>query len=174
MDFNAIKAAVAEAAKKADIKEYELYYVSDSGVSAETLKHEISNFSRNKKYSLHNLKYWKREDYLGLGLAAHSCIGIRRFFATCDIEKYLRGERIAGEEVISPHDILCEKIMLGMRLGVGIDFDLLGEEGKIYKKRLENFISSGHIEKNGNSLSFSNEGMYISNYILSEVLDFEN
>ena len=45
MDFNAIKAAVAEAAKKADIKEYELYYVSDSGVSAETLKHEISNFS---------------------------------------------------------------------------------------------------------------------------------
>ena len=45
MDFNAIKAAVAEAAKKADIKEYELYYVSDSGVSAETLKHEISSLS---------------------------------------------------------------------------------------------------------------------------------
>lgn len=156
-------------------EEYKMYISSGEFLAAEGYeKYEISNFSRNKKYSLHNLKYWKREDYLGLGLAAHSCIGSRRFFATCDIEKYLRGERIAGEEFISSHDILCEKIMLGMRLGVGIDFDLLEEKGKIYKKRLEKFISSGHIEKNGNSLSFSNEGMYISNYILSEVLDFEN
>lgn len=45
MDFNAIKDAVAESAKKAGINEYELYYVQDAGVSAETLKHEISNFS---------------------------------------------------------------------------------------------------------------------------------
>ena len=45
MDFNAIKSAVVEAAKKAGINEYELYYVQDAGVSTETLKHEISNFS---------------------------------------------------------------------------------------------------------------------------------
>ncbi len=45
MDFNAIKSAVSAAAEKAGIKEYELYYISDSGVSTETLKHEISNFS---------------------------------------------------------------------------------------------------------------------------------
>lgn len=45
MDFNAIKSAVVAAAEKAGIKEYELYYVSDAGVSTETLKHEISNFS---------------------------------------------------------------------------------------------------------------------------------
>ena len=45
MDFNAIKAAVVSAAEKAGIKEYEIYYVQDGGVSAETLKHEISAFS---------------------------------------------------------------------------------------------------------------------------------
>lgn len=45
MDFNAIKSAVVEAAKKAGINEYELYYIQDAGVSTETLKHEISNFS---------------------------------------------------------------------------------------------------------------------------------
>ena len=45
MDFNAIKAAVVKAAEKAGIKEYEIYYVQDGGVSAETLKHEISTFS---------------------------------------------------------------------------------------------------------------------------------
>ena len=45
MNFNDIKNAVVNAAKKAQITEYEIYYVQDSGVSAETLKHEISSFS---------------------------------------------------------------------------------------------------------------------------------
>lgn len=45
MDFNAIKSAVVAAAEKAGIKEYELYYVQDAGVSTETLKHEISNLT---------------------------------------------------------------------------------------------------------------------------------
>lgn len=45
MDFNAIKKAVAETAAKLGLEEYELYYVQDSGVSAETLKHEISALS---------------------------------------------------------------------------------------------------------------------------------
>ena len=45
MDFNAIKKAVAETAAKIGLEEYELYYVQDSGVSAETLKHEISALS---------------------------------------------------------------------------------------------------------------------------------
>lgn len=156
-------------------EEYRMYMISCELLAANDYeKYEISNFAKSGKRSFHNLKYWKREDYLGLGLAAHSCIGNRRFFATCNMQKYLDGERIEGEEIISPHDVLCEKIMLGMRLGVGVDFDSLGEEGKIYKKRLEGFISSGHIKDSGAFLSFSDEGMYISNYILSEVLDFEN
>ena len=45
MNFNDIKNAVVSAAAKAGITEYEIYYVQDSGISAETLKHEISNFS---------------------------------------------------------------------------------------------------------------------------------
>ena len=45
MDFNAIKKAVADTAAKLGLEEYELYYVQDSGVSAETLKHEISALS---------------------------------------------------------------------------------------------------------------------------------
>ena len=45
MDFNAIKATIATAAEKAGINEYEIYYVQSSGISAETLKNEISSFS---------------------------------------------------------------------------------------------------------------------------------
>lgn len=45
MNFNEIKNAVIKAAEKAGVTEYEIYYVQNSGVSAETLKNEISSFS---------------------------------------------------------------------------------------------------------------------------------
>ena len=155
-------------------EEYEMYMSSVSLLAAEGYeKYEISNFAKNGRYSRHNLKYWQREDYLGLGLAAHSCVEDRRFANTCDIEKYLLGDRLGSDEIISTHDVLCEKIMLGMRLGCGIDFSLLGDCAAVYKDGLERFIPSGHVEARGNSLSFTDKGMYISNYILSEILDFE-
>ena len=155
-------------------EEYEMYMSSTSLLaSAGYEKYEISNFAKHGKYSRHNLKYWERDDYLGIGLAAHSCIDNRRFSATCDIDVYLGGKSLDTEEIISEHDILCEKIMLGMRLGKGIAFGALGNKAQDYKSKLEKFITSGHVKKVGNSLSFSDDGMYISNYILSEILDFE-
>lgn len=155
--------------------EYEMYMSSSRLLASKGYgKYEISNFSRDGKPSRHNLKYWKREDYLGMGLAAHSCIESKRFANTCNLEKYLKGERIESEEAISVHDILCEKIMLGMRLCRGVDFSSLDKQALTYQKKLEAFISSGHVKRNGTSLSFTDEGMYVSNYILSEVLDFEN
>lgn len=45
MNFNDIKNAIVNAAEKAGVTEYEIYYMQDSGISAETLKNEISNFS---------------------------------------------------------------------------------------------------------------------------------
>ena len=155
--------------------EYRMYMASTKFLASMGYKkYEISNFAKDGMESRHNLKYWRRQDYLGLGLAAHSCIGNVRFSNTCDIEKYLLKERLDTREEISDHDALCEKIMLGMRLCEGVDLSALNSDCSVYKKKLEAFSSSGHIKSNGNSLSFTDEGMYVSNYILSEVLDFEN
>ena len=155
--------------------EYRMYMASTKFLASMGYKkYEISNFAKDGMESRHNLKYWRRQDYLGLGLAAHSCIGNVRFSNTCDIEKYLLKERLDTREEISDHDALCEKIMLGMRLCEGVDLSALNSDCRVYEKKLEAFSSSGHIKSNGNSLSFTDEGMYVSNYILSEVLDFEN
>jgi len=156
-------------------EEYEMY-ISSVNLLGEAgfEKYEISNFARGGRYSRHNLKYWQREDYLGLGLAAHSCIGNKRFSNVTDLGKYLCKERLDCEETVSAHDILCEKIMLGMRLSKGVDFDALGKAAEAYRIGFEKFTDSGHIRKIDNSLSFTDEGMYVSNYILSEVLDFED
>lgn len=159
--------------------EYEMYISSVKRLATHRFeRYEISNFAKDGYYSRHNMKYWRREDYLGIGVAAHSCIGNRRFSNTCDMEKYLGGNRADTNETVSEHDILCEKIMLGMRLEKGCDMTLLeaeyGEKLLPYRKALERYTEGGYVTKKGDFLSFSDKGMYISNYILSEILDFED
>lgn len=140
-------------------------------------RYEISNFSRPDRQSRHNLKYWRREDYLGLGLAAHSCLGNRRFSNTESLSDYLAGRQSGTAEVVSPHDILCEKIMLGMRLDEGVNFDALtrehGTEANDCRNALARYVDRGFVKKSGSSLAFTNDGMYVSNAILADVLDFD-
>ena len=45
MDFNSVKEYLFEAAKKAGLDEYEVYFMESDGISAETLRDEISSFS---------------------------------------------------------------------------------------------------------------------------------
>ncbi len=57
-------------------------------------QYEISNFARPGRKSLHNLKYWRRKPYLGLGLDAHSMLRTRsgsalRFATTDELEPFL-------------------------------------------------------------------------------------
>lgn len=159
--------------------EYEMYISSVKRLATHRFeRYEISNFAKDGYYSRHNMKYWMREDYLGIGLAAHSCIGSRRFSNTSDMENYLNNKRSDTNETVSEHDILCEKIMLGMRLEKGCNMTALeaeyGEKLLSYRKALEGYAEGGYVNKKGDFLSFSDKGMYISNYILSEILDFED
>ena len=87
------------------------------------------------------------------------------------------GHRNESFETVSQNDILCEKVMLGMRLDEGCDFEPLkkkfGDSASKISSRLENYKKSGDVKKEKSRLSFTDKGMYISNYLLSEVLDFD-
>jgi oxygen-independent coproporphyrinogen-3 oxidase len=148
-------------------------YAVDELKKAGYNQYEISNFSHEGYESRHNLKYWRREDYLGLGLAAHSCWGAVRFSNTECLADYLEGRREATRETVSEHDILCERIMLGMRLDEGVDFERLGEKAAPYRDALLRYVDRGLVKKSGSRLSFTDDGMYVSNAILADVLDFE-
>ena len=140
-------------------------------------QYEISNFARLGFESRHNLRYWKRQDYIGLGLAAHSCMGDLRFANTEDLDRYLSGDRKESEERISPHDIVAERVMLGMRLAEGVDFSALirrhGDEAIRYRDALASYAAHGLVKKDGDSIAFTKDGSYVSNAILADVLDFE-
>ena len=141
-------------------------------------RYEISNFAKKGKESRHNLRYWERRDYLGMGLAAYSCLGNERFSNTEELSLYLAGKRVATRERVSAHDALCEAIMLGMRLERGVNFatlaDTYGDAAWDYQNRLAKYADGGFVRKTKEGYAFTSDGFYVSNTILSDILDFEN
>ena len=76
----------------ADMYTEAIAYLAGHGLA----QYEISNFARAGSESRHNLKYWRRQPYLGFGLDAHSMLNTRaggalRFAATDDLDAYLAG-----------------------------------------------------------------------------------
>jgi oxygen-independent coproporphyrinogen-3 oxidase len=139
-------------------------------------KYEISNFAKDGRASRHNIKYWRLEDYLGFGAAAHSCFGGKRFAHSRDIEAYLRGESIIIDvEELSKKEQMNEYVMLGMRLAEGIDLDDFKARFNVdFSSEFSSFakFAPEFIEISEKNCKFTEKGMFVSNYILSDVLDF--
>ena len=141
-------------------------------------QYEISNFAKFGYESRHNLKYWNCDEYLGFGVAAYSDFGGERFGNSRDIEAYIAGRDITEEKgTPDKTERINEYVMLRFRLCEGVDvstfenrFGVSFEE--IYGKKLEPFLSAGLVRREGGRYFLSQEGMLVSNTILSEILDF--
>jgi putative oxygen-independent coproporphyrinogen III oxidase len=118
--------------RKAGLKEErELFLVTSQFLEQEGYLHyEVSNFARPGHLCRHNLKYWDRTPYLGLGPAAHSFDGNARWWNTRSIRRYqqrlLCGHApIAGKEILSEENRIMECLLLGLRTTKGIEIDLV-------------------------------------------------
>ena len=149
-------------------------------------QYEISNFAKEGFACRHNIKYWSCGEYLGLGPGAHSYLGGCRFSFKRDIDRYIesmerpdRDYDIIDEKYnISPNDRIGEYVMLHLRTVYGVDTsDFEACFGKsfenMYSAYLNKYIEGGYMKKNGNRYYFTPGGMYVSNYILSDMLDFD-
>ncbi|MGC8464354.1 MAG: radical SAM family heme chaperone HemW [Acidimicrobiales bacterium] len=92
------------------------------------LDYEISNWARQGYYSRHNVNYWRRRPYVGVGVAAHSFDGTRRWWNESSFNRYLRAidegrSPVVGSELLSATEIRSEEIMLGLRCSDGIPCD---------------------------------------------------
>lgn len=166
--------------------EYKMYREAHSSLTNAGYKHyEISNFARSGFESRHNLRYWLDEKYLGFGVSAHSYFGNQRYAYTDDIEKYI----LEMEHPRNMSDILSEctdidvftketeYVMLRLRLFDGLELEEYKKEfGRDfinkYGERIRNFVDGGFMSLDTRRLAFTVKGMYVSNYILSEILDF--
>ena len=138
--------------------------------------YEISNAAREGFACRHNLKYWSMDDYLGLGLGAHSFIDGCRFSNETDINAYIGADpnRIA---VWSHHntekDNISEYIFTGMRKMQGISLcDFQNRFGKelqeIYPEETQRFLKESLIKIEEGHLRFTLKGIDLSNHVLSD------
>ena len=138
--------------------------------------YEISNFACDGFRSRHNLHTWQCRDYLGLGVAAHSCMDGVRFGQSRDIEGFLAGKDITEfTEVLTPEDRVVEYIMLGLRLSDGIDeaefFSRFGVDfWHTYGPLCISFIEKGLMLRSGGRVRLTEAGFPVSNSILAELI----
>lgn len=138
-------------------------------------QYEISNFSKENFHCRHNLKYWSCEDYLGLGVSAHSKIGNKRFGNDFDIKKYI--ERISKNELpifekteLTKVDRINEAIILGLRLKRGVDIQKLNREFNLnfieeFGKEIEKNIEDGLILIDHDFMRATDRGMDLLNQV---------
>ena len=141
-------------------------------------RYEISNFARSGKESRHNLKYWNRDEYVGLGVSAHSFLGEKRKHAPSDISAYLGGQYEKECEEISKNDAMQEYVMLNMRTVRGTDENVFlqrfGESfDEMFGAKLKPYCDGGFVVRKDGRCAFTDSGFYVSNSILSDVLSFE-
>lgn len=140
-------------------------------------RYEISNFAREGFESRHNLRYWNMEEYIGFGVAAHSYFGGERFGNSRDMKAFLEGEDIVcSHSAVTREEWLAEYVMLRLRLADGLrreDFcRLFGKELDSAFPQLAPLTKEGFFDDDGERVAFTDKGFFVSNYILSDLLDF--
>ncbi len=159
-------------------------YLSSTGTleSAGLHQYEISNFSKEGKECRHNMKYWKCDDYLSFGPAAYSFFDGKMFSYAKDILRFLASptdsEALLDELFVPTNEELATQyVMVGFRLRDGIDVGDYNARFRDdfearYGERIAPFLESDHMLRTEKGYCLSRQGMLISNYILSEILEF--
>ena len=138
--------------------------------------YEISNWAKPGYESRHNLKYWRREPYLGFGAGAHSFSGMERWANAHDAAAYvsaLQGGRLPVEQLekVTAEQALEEELFLGLRQLDGIDISRIEQEYDVkLAARFEPLASAGLVERDGNVVRLAPARLSISNEVFVELM----
>lgn len=124
-------------------------------------RYEISNFARPGYESRHNLKYWRREAYLGFGADAHSFDGESRWQNPESAADYV-GQGHAVPKPL-PSDTVAERFFLGLRLTEGIE-----GSWEPFSAAIRRFIDDGLLEQSGDRIRLTGRGVMLSNEVFQE------
>jgi oxygen-independent coproporphyrinogen-3 oxidase len=139
-------------------------------------QYEISNWAKPGFESRHNLKYWRREPYLGFGAGAHSFSGTQRWANIHDAASYvaaIAGGQVAeeGVERVTREAALEEELFLGLRQLAGIDLGRIEREyGITLERKVEGLSSAGMLEREGDVVRIPARKMSVSTEVFVELL----
>lgn len=159
----------------ADAYDFSREYLKSLGF----LRYEVSNFAKKGFESRHNMNYWRRGEYIGLGVSASSFIDERRFTNTESIDEYVHlllhdkyaevfSERIEGDER------RFEYVMLALRTSRGILFDeyerTFGDDfNATFSEKLK--MLSPYLDVSDEGVKIKDEYLYVQNNIIIQFMD---
>ncbi len=168
-------------------KKEQLEFPSEEAVEEEYLKlnelfadsgyrhYEISNFAKAGMESRHNTKYWKMEEYIGIGPSAYSFVDGQRFHYENDLRGF-----ISGKDTVSDGQggDLYEFIMLSLRLSDGLREECIKEKfGKkfsvLFYEKAKLFEDKGLSVLKDGCFYLTAEGMLLSNTLICEMTEEE-
>lgn len=143
-------------------------------------RYEISNYAKPGKECRHNLGYWERKDYLGIGLGASSLIGNVRFRHTRDLKEYLQcasepEKLIREKQMVTRSEQMEEFFFLGLRKMNGVSkrefeacFHATVED--IYGAQLQKLVKQELLIEEEDAIMLTARGIDVSNYVFGELL----
>lgn len=138
--------------------------------------YEISNWALPGRHSRHNLKYWRREPYLGFGAGAHSFYGAVRWANAHDPAYYaaaIAAGRLPVEQrdAITPQQALDEEMFLGLRQLAGIDIGRIEKQyGVNLASRFSPLFAQGLVEREGPRVRLAPSRLTVSNEVFVALL----
>ena len=144
-------------------------------------QYEISNFARQGYASVHNLKYWTRQPYLGFGVDAHSMLpglenGVEavRFSSPDSLDTYVAGGALNCTQV-APAAALEETFFLGLRLNRGVYLRQVaaafGEDAVAsFDDTIADFVQTGLMEIRADVIRLTPQGRLLSNEVFERFI----
>lgn len=155
----------------------EFYEMAQEELGAAGYRHyEISNWARLGFESKHNLKYWRRDPYLGFGAGAHSFSGRQRWANAHDAAAYVSAIEsghlpVEQLETVSAEQALEEELFLGLRQLDGIDVGRIERKyGVALARRFEPLAAAGLVEREGNMVRLAEGKLSVSNEVFVELM----
>lgn len=143
-------------------------------------RYEISNYAKAGKECKHNLGYWERKEYLGIGLGAASLIDNTRYKNTDDLLYYLEHADGLGAiqedvEELSVKEQMEEFMFLGLRKMEGVSTsEFENTFGKTleecYGEQIQRLKGQGLLEQEDGCLMLTRQGIDVSNFVFSKFL----
>ena len=164
----------------------QMYSVATERLAAAGLQqYEISNFSRPGSASRHNLRYWHRRPYLGLGLDASSMLRtnqaeryVLRSTTTDDLAAFMQGRQAVETAWLSPARQHEEAWFLGLRLNAGVEIAALEQEFGADTvapalQAVAQLAEDGLLTSDGHSVRLTTRGQLLSNEVFHHFLELE-
>ncbi len=143
--------------------------------------YEISNHARPGAESRHNLTYWRYQDYCGIGPGAHGRRGGLATVRHRKPENWLdaierQGNGIAEARALGIREQASEAMLMGLRLGEGVDLGALAARFALTPADLcdagkaDFYAAQGLVWRDGARLGVTGAGMPLLDALLAELV----